>query len=282
MKTNSVSPLGTAAFVIGSIITTYFFAGPRRGKRTVLFDEQQRELDRNLTTPVNGTFALVWPVIYSGTTGLMVHQALPSERNNPRYAQARPWWIASYALNLLFGYFFSRPDKASRIGYNATTLALLPTAIGLHRSLAIDWQTVPQPERTLRRSVSLYAGWLTAATVVSTTNLLLEAGYQVSPGQAARWANGLIPFTAMLGMGISRRLNDPYYLIPLVCAFAGVVVKQRDRATDVAAVAGACTLVTTVVLLQRIRTHHAELLSDEPKALLTEENEPAENALVYQ
>lgn len=280
MKNNSVSRWGTAAFVIGSMVSAYFFSGERRGgKRVKLLDDQQRKLDENLVIPSNETFGLVWSVIYSGTAGLMIHQALPSQQDNPRYQQARPWWIASYVLNLLFAYFFSRPDKASRMGGSITTIAILPTTIGLHRALGIGRESVTQPERALRGSVSLYAGWVTAATVVSTANLLIEAGYRLRPAQAARWAYAILPFTATLGIAVSRRLNDPYYLIPLVAAFTGIAAKQQDKATDVAAVSAACALLTTAVLVQQIREKYGESVADEPETVVVEEEIPAENAV---
>lgn len=255
MKTTDLWRWGTAAFVVGSIVGTGFFSNPgRRGSSTKLFNGQQRELDQNLTTPANGTFPIAWSVIYSGTVGLVIHQALPAQGSNPRYAKARPWWLLNYALNALFGYFFSRPDKASRVGASLTTIALLPTALGLHRSLEIDQPTdVPQPERTLRRSVSLYAGWLTAATVVSAGNLLIQAGFRVRPPQAERWAYGMLPVTASLGIWIARRLNDPYYLIPFVAAFSGMAAKQWPKTKGVAALSGACALATTVALIRQLR-----------------------------
>jgi hypothetical protein len=194
-----------------------------------LFEEQQRPLDQNLTTPANATFAVVWPVIYTGTVGLALHQALPAQGDNARYARARPWLLASYAGNLVFGYFFSRPDKGSRVGASLTTIATLPMAIGLHQTLGIGQTEVPQPERTLRRSVSLYAGWLTAATVVSAGNLLIEAGLRPRPAAAARWAAGVLPVTTALGLVTARRLNDPYYLAPFVAAFVGIAAKQRGE-----------------------------------------------------
>jgi hypothetical protein len=216
-----------------------------------LFDEQQRQLDQNLTTPANVTFALVWPVIYTGTVGLALHQALPAQAGNARYARARPWWLACYALNLLFGYFFSRPDRGSRVGASVTTIAALPAAIGLHHSLQIGQTDVPQPERTLRRSVSLYAGWLTAATVVSLGNVLIEAGWRPRPARAARWATGVLPVTTALGLATARRLNDPYYLAPFLAAFVGIAAKQLGKANGVAGMAAACAVVTTVASVRQ-------------------------------
>lgn len=247
MKNTKLSGWGIAACVIGSIIGTGFFSNrSRRSNRYELFDQQQRVLDQNLTTPANGAFA-IWSLIYSGTAGLVIHQALPSQQNNLRYQKARPWWLANYALNALFGYFFSSSNKMSRVGSGLTTIAMLPTALGLHRTLEIDRPAdVPQPERSLRRAVSLYAGWLTVATVVSAGNLLIEAGLRVSRRQGERWAYGILPVTTALGITIARRLNDPYYLAPFVVGFGGITAKQWGKSNGVATLAGACALTVAV------------------------------------
>lgn len=255
MKNRGFDRWGIAAFVIGSIMAPSFFRkSGQPGRGTNRFDAQQRVLDRNPTTPANGTFPLVWSVVYIGHIGLVVHQALASQQTNPRYAKARPWWLANYALNALFGYFFSRPDQTSRVGASLTTIAMLPVSLGLHRSLAISQITnVPQPERNLRRSVSLYVGWLTAATVISVGNLLIEAGLRVNRRQGERWAYGVLPVTAGLGIALARRLNDPYYLAPFAAAFGGIAAKQWDKSDGVAVVSGVCALA---VISAQMRQSH--------------------------
>ncbi|WP_128543293.1 tryptophan-rich sensory protein [Larkinella soli] len=272
MKNRMLEQYATAAVVIGSIIGTYFFSRPRQsGFRTRLDREQQTELDRNLLTPANATFGLVWPVIYSGTVGLAVHQALPSQTDNPRYAQARPLLWVNSALNALFGYFFSKSDRDSRTGAALTTIALLPVSLGLHRNLEIGRQAVPEPEKTLRRSISLYAGWLTAASVVSVGNLLLQAGYRVSPESATRWAFGVLSATAGLGIAVSKRLDDPYYLTTLIAAFAGIAAKQTGRNDDLARVAAGLALLLTGVLADALRRKKPE----QPAETAPEAAEPA-------
>jgi tryptophan-rich sensory protein len=254
MKNSNLERWATAAFVIGSIISTYFFSGPRRrGSSTKLFDEQQRQLDQNLTTPANVTFAIVWPVIYTGTIALALHQALPSQMANTRYAQARPWWVVNYMLNIVFGYFFSRPNKASRVAASLTTITLLPTAIGLHQSLEMGRIQVAQPEKILLRSVSLYAGWLTVATVVSVGNLLIEAGLAPRHYLATRWAMGILPITVILGLIMSRKLNDPYYLVPFVAAFSGIGAKQYGKTNRVAALSYTCAFMTAIAFTHQLQ-----------------------------
>ncbi len=155
---------GTAVLVIGSIIGSYFLSGPRnRRRQTQVFEKTQEYLDQNLLAPANGTFPIVWSVIYLGNQALAVHQALPSQRDNPRYGRAMPWLAVSYTLNALFGYFFSQDTKTGRVGGSLTTIATLPPALLLHRQLEAGRPPVPQPEGVLRKSVSLYAGWLTVA-----------------------------------------------------------------------------------------------------------------------
>ncbi|GAB3745466.1 tryptophan-rich sensory protein [Spirosoma pomorum] len=261
MKNNQLERYGIATFVITSIIGTYFVSRPRRKSfSAVLADEQQKELDRNLTTPANTTFALVWPVIYTGTMGLAVHQALPSQQNNPRYAKARPWLAVNYTLNALFGYFFSRKDIRSRVGASLTTVALLPASLALHQQLEIGKTEVPEPENTLRKSISLYTGWLTAATVVSVSNLLLQAGVLVPTAVARRWAVAILSGTGGLGIFVSKQLNDPYYLITLITAFVGIAVKQRGKNDDVAVLAAAWALILTAVFTKRVRDAQSALL----------------------
>jgi tryptophan-rich sensory protein len=253
MKNKAIERYTTAVIVIGSIIGTYFFSRPRkRGLDTELERDQQQELDQNLIAPANETFGVVWPIIYTGISGLAVHQALPAQHQNPRYEQAQSWLRASFALNAFFGYFFARPGLPRRVGASLTTLSLLLTAIKLHRRLQIGQTAVTQPERTLRKSVSLYAGWLTAASVVSVANLFLQSGLRVRPATATRLAYVILSGTAGLAILVSKRLNDPYYLTTLVAAFTGIAVKQSGKNDSVARLAGVCALLLSSFSLQRL------------------------------
>jgi tryptophan-rich sensory protein len=268
MQGKAIERYTTAVIVIGCIIMTYFFSRPRkRGLDTELEQDQQEELDQNLTAPANETFGVVWPVIYTGITGLAVHQALPAHYQNQRYHQAQSWFRVSFALNALFGYFFSRPGLSRRVGSSLTTISLLVTAVKLHQKLRIGQTPVSQPERALRTSVGLYAGWLTAASVVSVGNLLLQSGFRVRPAMAIRLAWVILSGTAGLGIVVSRRLNDPYYLFTLVAAFIGVAFKQAGKNDSVARLAGACALLLSGVIVQRLRTELTVRPAQESPAL---------------
>ncbi len=260
MENTKISRIATAVLVVGSIVGTYFFAGPRnRKRRTDVVPEYQDELDTNLITPAGGTFAVVWPVIYTGTLGLAVHQALPSQADNPRYEKAAPWLVANYLLNGLFGFFFSRGEKSARVSANAITVATLPTVLTLHRALEVGQTAVAEPEKTFHRATGIYAGWITVATGVATTNLLIEAGYRVGRQQAVPFAVGLLGVLGAIGVTVAKKLNDPYYLLPFVAGFTGIASKQADRNRAVAGVAGALALATAGLFVQQVRANQSAL-----------------------
>ena len=239
MKDTKTGRYATAAIVIGGIIGTYFFSRPRKKSiETPLDEKRQEKVDRNLVTPANATFGIVWSTIYAGTIALAIHQALPSELDNPRYRKAQPWLRLNYILTGVFGYFFSKSDKKSRIGAAITTISMLPAAIGLHRALEIGQTEVHGPENILRKFVSLYTGWLTAASAVSATTLVQEAGYAKKPEEAKKWALGALPVTTGIGAAVANRLNDPYYLLTLIAALTGIAVKQKDTNAEISILAG--------------------------------------------
>ncbi len=247
MKNNLFWRIATAAVVVGSVIGTYAVnastirSSRRKGQDAVL-PEHEEVQDANPLIPPGALFGIIWPFIYTGTTALSIHQALPSQLQNQRYAKSTPWLAASYVLNQLFGFFFASDTKTGVVGANATTMLNLIPALGLHQSLEIGRTPVKGVEKWLRIPVSVYAGWLTAASVLGATNLLITAGWKEKPGKAAWWAGGLLAVTDGLGYWVSRRLNDPIYMVPFVAAFSGIAAKQYGKNNLLAGMAGASAL----------------------------------------
>ncbi len=196
---------------------------------------------------------------------MAVHQALPSQVDNPRYDKAAPWLVVNYLLNGLFGVFFSRGEKSARVAANAITVTTLPTVLALHKALEVGQTEVSQPEKTFHRATGIYAGWITVATGVATTNLLIEAGYRVSREQAIPIAAGLLGVLGAIGVTVSKKLNDSYYLLPFVVGFTGIAAKQAGRNDVVAGVAGVLALGTAGVFAQRIQVKAAKPALPEPE-----------------
>lgn len=260
MKNSSFWRVATAVFAIGSIVytSTSSARSRRQGKQMKQaktepeYDvptQYQKVFDQNLIIPAGWSFGAVWSTVYTGLGGLMVHQALSSQIDNPRYRRALPWWLASWTLNAIFGRYFSQDDKPSIVISDLTTKANLITALGLHHALEIGKTDVPAPEKYLRIPVSLYAGWLTAATVVGTPDTLLTLNaWDRNDERDAPLSAGILGATAGVGYVVARQLNDPWYMLPFVAGFGGIATRQWNRYPVVGWTAGALALAYTGLL----------------------------------
>ncbi len=233
--------VATAVFAAGSIIYTTISSNKSRDKGRQMkqaetepeFDvpaQYQAVFDKNLIIPAGWAFGAVWSTVYTGLAALMVHQALPGTQNNPRYQKALPWWVASWTLNAVFGRYFSQNDKDSIVISDLTTKVNLGVALGLHHALEIGKTDVPAPEKYLRIPVSLYTGWLTAATVVGTPDTLLTLDvWEPDTRRDELISAALLSATGGLGFMVARHLNDPWYMLPFVAGFGGIATRQWDR-----------------------------------------------------
>lgn len=240
MKTSSFWRIATAVFAVGSIIyTTTSSSRSRRTNRQANPDEEpeydvpveyQQVFDKNLIVPAGWAFGAVWGTVYTGLTALLVHQALPTQTNNPRYQKALPWWWSSFALNAVFGKFFAQSDRESVVISDLTTKANLPSALALHHGLEIGRTDVPTPEKYLRIPVSLYSGWLTAATVVGTPDTLLTLGlWERDNERDIPLAAGILGATGGAGYAIARHLNDPWFMVPFIAGFGGIATRHWNK-----------------------------------------------------
>ncbi|GAB3643549.1 tryptophan-rich sensory protein [Spirosoma arcticum] len=241
MKNPSFWRIATAVFAVGSIIYTTTSSSRSRQQsrkrqpnaRASDYDvpvEYQKVFDKNLIVPAGWAFGVVWWTVYSGLGALLVHQALPGQLANPRYQRALPWWWISWTLNAIFGRFFSQDDARSVVISDLTTKLNLPAALALHQNLEIGRTSVPAPEKHLRIPVSLYAGWLTVATVVGTPNTLLTLGlWKRDDKRDGPLAAGMLGATGAAGCVIARHLNDPWYMLPFVAGFGGIATQQWTK-----------------------------------------------------
>lgn len=257
MKKTLFRRIGTAVLVVGSILYTVRTSrrqnpsGSETGPAEDYGDlqpEYRDTFDRNPIVPAGWTFAAVWSTIYTGTVAYAVHQALPSEADNLRYRRAAPWLASAYVLNALFGRFFQDTRMESMIAADLITKASLPVALQLHQELEIGRTEVPAPEKYLRIPLSLYAGWLTAASVVGTPNLLLNLKlWKPDPVRDTPIFMGVLGATGGAAYAVARRLNDPYFLLPFVAGFAGIATRQYRKNDAIAYTAGILAVATAAV-----------------------------------
>jgi hypothetical protein len=258
MKNTMFWRIATAVFAVGSIIyTTTSSSKSRRASRQSESEtgeepeykvptEYRQVFDKNLIIPAGWAFGVVWGTVYSGLTALLTHQAMPSQAYNPRYQKALPWWWSSFALNAIFGKFFSQSNPESVVVSDLTTKLNLPSALALHNALEIGKTDVSAPEKYLRIPVSLYSGWLTAATVVGTPDTLLTLNlWNRNDARDQPLAAGILGATGVAGFAIARHLNDPWFMVPFVAGFGGIATrhwKKPDKALLAYTAAGLAAL----------------------------------------
>ncbi|MEF2279510.1 tryptophan-rich sensory protein [Deinococcus sp. YIM 134068] len=174
-----------------------------------------------LIQPTNGAFG-IWSAIYPGLLGLAAAQAFGAGRDNPRYARARLPLIVNMGFNFVW---FVATQREWRLASTAVLIGQFLTALWLYHALEIPRVRVHGLERVLRVSASLYAGWLTVATVLTVASALEVLGFTGLGLSAPAWALIMLPVCAAIGLLGRFAWRDPVYGAVFVWAFSGVAIK---------------------------------------------------------
>ena len=171
-----------------------------------------------LLTPAPYAF-LIWIPIYLGLLALAVYQALPDQEENPRLQALRPWLALTAVLNAIW--LYSVAD--GRLWLPVLTIfALLATAIAMRRALGVGVEH-GGVLRWLGYAVSLYAGWLTLATIVNTSSALLLSGWTSG---ATFWAIVMLLVGTIIGLTVRVNWRDPVYGGVFVWTFLAIAIGQ--------------------------------------------------------
>ncbi len=194
--------------------------------------------------PADYTF-LIWAAIYLGFMTFAVFQALPTQRLNPRFAQVRPWLTATAILNAVWIPVFNNQYFALSA---LTIVVMLATALRMHRVLEIGRTKVYGFERIVRLPFSLYAAWLTAASVLNIAGALAVRNWDGFGIPYATWAVVMLVVAAGIGLVTRFRWNDPVYGGVFVWTYIGIIAAQ-EGVSLITVLAGAVALVFTLSLL---------------------------------
>ena len=176
-----------------------------------------------LIVPADYAF-VIWAPIYLGFLVFAVYQALPAQRNNPRIAKTRLWLGASALLNAAWIVAF---DNLLFTLSLIIIVGMLITALVMHRTLEIGATRVLGLERWLRVPFSLYAGWLTVATIVNAAGVLaVEDWNSAFPSLYPLWGVAMLLVATVLGLLTRFDWRDPVYGGVFAWAFVGVALKS--------------------------------------------------------
>ncbi|WP_374687343.1 TspO/MBR family protein [Promineifilum sp.] len=201
--------------------------------------------DTNYFFPATYVFTTIWPVIYAGIVGWAIYQALPANRENPRFRAAAPWLMVNIILNGLWVWVFGLEAFVSTLPIMAI---LVFTAVVAYRKLRIGQERVDTWERVLQIPISIYLAWLTVATVANIAAALIAAGWNGFGISYEVWGLIMLLVGAGLAFFLYRGFNRDV-VIPLVYlyAYVGIIVRYTDEPLILAGAAvGAAALVAVV------------------------------------
>lgn len=118
---------------------------------------------QTLVSPDSGAF-LIWQVIFVLGTVAAIVQMLPKYRGSTLVATIAPWWVSAVFFQCVWTVLFAQEFVP------ASTVAIVAIAVSLY-ALIISADNVTPIDAvefwTIRAGFSIYAGWLTAASIVN-------------------------------------------------------------------------------------------------------------------
>jgi hypothetical protein len=206
--------------------------------------------------PAGFAFA-IWGAIYAGFLAFAVHQVLPSQRDNPRYAALRPWMMVTAGLNTLW-LLVAISSLAWLWATIPIIVLMLAVALRQHRALRVTRPPERGAEAFLRVPFSLYLGWLTVAVIANISTVLPAYGVDRLALGAVAWALLLIVAGSLIGLAVRFGLDDRVYAGVFVWAFVAIALRQWESFPAVAAAAALAAAVFFVtVVLPRPPSEHA-------------------------
>ena len=200
----------------------------------------------SLITPAAYVFG-VWGLIYIALIAFTIY-SFASHRANASVSAIGGLFVLSCIANSLWLVLFQ---------YGYYVLSLLDMLV-LLVSLIVIYGRVQevnrmallseQPSRWFTvLSFGLYLGWITVATAVNASVVLLTLGWAGAGLAPVFWAAALVGVTCVLSLFISYRFRDVAYTGVIVWALIGIAVKQSAYPALVAA-CGLAILVSLVGL----------------------------------
>ena len=189
-------------------------------------------------TPAGWAFT-IWALIYLGLLAFSVYQMLPG--NLARFRTVRSLYLVSCLLNCAWINFWHR----DQIGICLLLIfALLLSLIGL----LILFRRAGSGTGQLftKTPFGLYAGWVTAATLVNFAVFLKSTGAGMSAGTWNVLGVTFLAIAAGLAVVVRLQLKNYMYAFAIAWAATAIAIKQSGN-TAIVAAASICVIVCLVM-----------------------------------
>ena len=186
-----------------------------------------------ILTPAGYAFS-IWSLIYVGLIAFSIYQVLG--RNLVRFRSVRSLYVITCVLNCAWLYFFHREQIGVCLGIIAALqITLVVILVQFKRSGEASGAIFT------KAPFGLYAGWVTAASLVNFSLFLVYAGAPLSAG--AWTAIGVTCLLAAAGIAAAVRFSLANYVFPIAVAWAAtaIAVKQSGQ-TAIIITAAICVI----------------------------------------
>lgn len=229
----------------GAVIFVNYLAGTGRINHQT--PEVISDKYSTLITPAGYAFA-IWSLIYLGLAVFAIYQMLP--KNTARYAKIRTVYILNCAANCAWIYLWHYEQILASL---AVMFVLLGTLVFINVKLL---ETESPAEYWLARvPFNIYFGWITVATILNFTVVLVYLNVKTSDFTASVSASVLIVAATLLGLIIRFKLVNVAYPVTIAWALTAIAVKQSGRTMIVvcAAFGVIALLVSALTILMRTK-----------------------------
>lgn len=232
---NSQDRMRSVLLIVATIGTVVFNGLAASGYVNGVSPEVISAKYETVITPAGYAFS-IWSLIYLGMLAFSIYQVLP--RNVVRFRPVRSLYIATCVFNCAWIYFWHR----DQIGICLWLIVgLLLTLIGM---LVLLKRTGGSSLCTTA-PFGIYAGWVTAATLVNFTIFLKYMGVEMSPNAWNAVGVSILIIAAALAFAVRWGLQNYIYPLAVAWAATAIAVKQSGN-TPIVIAAAFCTVACLV------------------------------------
>ena len=192
-------------------------------------------------------------MIFLGLMAFAVYQALPSQRHNPRFRAAGPWYIINALGNAAWSPIFNQEWIGGAL---VIILIMFISLFMVMEALRINPRTdmaMMRPVKTAetwlaRVPFSIYFGWLTVATILNITLWFRAHNFDLSGISEPVWAVGVLVLGLIIGAVLYNRYRSAAFILVFTWAYAAIAVQQAATPT-VQLFAGAGAIIAVLLAI---------------------------------
>ena len=177
----------------------------------------------SLFTPAGFTFA-IWGAIYLGLLVFVIWQALPAQRSSDKVARMSTWFQVNCLMNAVWIVVWHYDLLVLSL---LVMLVILTTLILIYRTLIADIDAAPFTEHlVLYLPFSLYAGWITLATIANASILQTSNGWDYVWLTAVQWTLLKLALAGAIGARMVLKYRDPVFGAVIIWGAYGISAMQ--------------------------------------------------------